>query len=90
MLTTNVSIALAVAMNDCQKPDALRRSTDGGPTWSKMEILADDGDHTIGNPCPVVDRETSTIWLPFCRAAPLRCVATNPSHLPHERYELLG
>ena len=22
---------------------------------------------TIGNPCPVVDRETGTIWLPFCR-----------------------
>lgn len=22
---------------------------------------------TIGNPCPVVDRDTGTIWLPFCR-----------------------
>jgi sialidase-1 len=46
---------------------ALRRSEDGGRTWSKSEIIADDGDHTMGNPCPVVDRQTGTVWLPFCR-----------------------
>lgn len=45
----------------------LRRSGDGGRTWSKLEILADDGIRTIGNPCPVVDRETGVISLPFCR-----------------------
>lgn len=46
---------------------AMRRSTDGGRTWGKMTIIADDGEHTIGNPCPVVDRTTGTIWLPLCR-----------------------
>ena len=46
---------------------ALRRSTDGGRTWTDMEIIVDDGDHTMGNPCPVVDRSTGTIWLPLCR-----------------------
>jgi sialidase-1 len=46
---------------------ALRRSNDGGKTWSKMEIVADDGEHTIGNPCPIVDYRTDAIWLPFCR-----------------------
>ena len=46
---------------------ALKRSADGGATWSKMEIIADDGDHTIGNACPVVDSKTGTIWLPLCR-----------------------
>jgi sialidase-1 len=46
---------------------ALRRSIDGGQTWSAMEVIADDGEHTIGNPCPVVDQKSGTIWLPFCR-----------------------
>jgi len=48
----------------------LRRSTDGGKTWEKMQIVHEAGGRaavTIGNPCPVVDRETGTIWLPFCR-----------------------
>jgi len=26
-------------------------------------VVADDGDNTIGNPCPVVDRKTGTIFL---------------------------
>jgi sialidase-1 len=46
---------------------AIKRSEDGGRTWSKMRIIADEGDHTMGNPCPVVDSSTGTIWLPFCR-----------------------
>ena len=46
---------------------ALRRSHDNGATWDRMEIIAADGENTIGNPCPVVDRDTGTIWLPFCR-----------------------
>ena len=46
---------------------ALRRSSDGGRSWSEMRIIADNGGHTIGNPCPVVDRSNGTIWLPLCR-----------------------
>ena len=46
----------------------LKRSADGGATWSEQEVVhGEPGDVTIGNPCPVVDRETGTIWLPFCR-----------------------
>jgi sialidase-1 len=41
----------------------LRRSTDGGKTWGKTQVLWDDGPNTCGNPCPVVDSRTGTIWL---------------------------
>ena len=48
----------------------LRRSTDGGKTWQPMQLVYEEGGDakiTIGNPCPVVERTTGTIWLPFCR-----------------------
>src|SRR5262245_7801022 len=41
----------------------LKRSTDNGATWSKLQVLFDEGTDTIGNPCPVIDRSTGTIWL---------------------------
>jgi len=43
----------------------VRRSTDGGRTWSRQQIVWDDGPNTCGNPCPVIDRQTGTIWLPM-------------------------
>ena len=46
----------------------LRRSLDAGITWQPLQKIADLGDDTLGNPCPVVDRETGTIWLPFTRS----------------------
>lgn len=48
----------------------VKRSEDGGRTWSRQQIVYEEGgtaEITIGNPCPVVDRERGTIWLPFCR-----------------------
>ena len=41
----------------------LRRSVDGGETWEPMQIVWNDGANTCGNPAPVVDRNTGTIWL---------------------------
>jgi sialidase-1 len=43
----------------------VRRSTDGGDTWSEPLVVWDDGDNTCGNPAPVVDRDTGVIWLPM-------------------------
>jgi sialidase-1 len=52
------------AMSDTGNVDiVLRRSMDGGRTWGPMQVVAEDGDNTVGNPCPVVDRQTGTIWL---------------------------
>lgn len=41
----------------------VKRSEDGGKTWSRQQVVWDDGDNTCGNPCPVVDEQTGTIWL---------------------------
>lgn len=41
----------------------LKRSSDGGRTWSPSILVADFGPDTIGNPAPVVDRKTGIIWL---------------------------
>ena len=45
----------------------LRRSTDGGMTWGNTQVIHSDGDHTIGNPCVVIDQKTETVWLSFCK-----------------------
>lgn len=48
----------------------LRRSTDAGKSWESQQVVYEEGGEkkvTIGNPCPVIDQETSTIWLSFCR-----------------------
>ena len=45
----------------------LKRSFDNGTSWERMQIVAADGDNTIGNPAPVVDRDTGVVWLAFCR-----------------------
>lgn len=41
----------------------LKRSTDGGRTWSGQQVVWDDGANTCGNPCMVLDRQTHVIWL---------------------------
>lgn len=49
---------------------ALKRSEDGGKTWSKMKILADIGGDkpiTAGNPCPIVDHKTGEVHLLYCQ-----------------------
>lgn len=41
----------------------LKRSSDGGRTWGPLQLLWDDGANTCGNPCPVLDASTGTLWL---------------------------
>src|SRR5258708_6503364 len=40
-----------------------RRSTDGGTTFGPLLVVWADGNNTCGNPCPVIDESTGTIWL---------------------------
>lgn len=34
----------------------MKRSEDNGKTWSKLEVLRDDGINVCGNPAPVIDK----------------------------------
>jgi sialidase-1 len=48
----------------------LRRSIDGGTTWGPLILVQEEGGSapiTIGNPAPVVDRETGHVHLLFTR-----------------------
>lgn len=40
-----------------------RISTDGGETWGEQFLVASDGENTVGNPCPVYDRDTGVLHL---------------------------
>lgn len=41
----------------------VKRSTDGGKTWSAQQVIWSDEENTCGNPAPVVDQATGIIWL---------------------------
>jgi sialidase-1 len=41
----------------------MKKSSDGGKTWSDLKVIWDDGDNVCGNPAPVVDRSTGIIYL---------------------------
>jgi sialidase-1 len=41
----------------------VKRSTDGGKTWSSQQVIWSDGENTCGNPAPVLDQSTGIVWL---------------------------
>ena len=41
----------------------LKRSNDGGRTWSPLQVIWDPGDDVAGNPSPVYDQTTNTVFL---------------------------
>lgn len=41
----------------------LKRSTNNGLTWSKQQVIWDDGTNTCGNPCAVLDEDIGVIRL---------------------------
>jgi len=48
----------------------MKRGEDDGRAWGDLMLVHEEGgdaEITIGNPCPVQDESTGTIWLPFCR-----------------------
>ncbi len=48
-----------------------KRSTDGGKTWSAMQMIEDPGElWSAANPTTVVDRQTKRVWLFYLRSKP--------------------
>jgi sialidase-1 len=56
---------------DCEDWDqidlVLKRSEDGGKSWSDLRVLFHDGNRSVNQPSPILDRETKTLWLVFCK-----------------------
>jgi len=56
----------------------IKRSQDGGNTWSKLTILDNPGEKwSACNPATVVDRDNDRMWLLHCRTRPGRSSATS-------------
>jgi sialidase-1 len=53
------------SLDDGEVDLVLKRSLDGGETWSKLAVVREwpEGPGKIGNPTPVFDRETGMIYL---------------------------
>ncbi len=45
----------------------VKRSYDGGQTWSALQIINSNGTAESGNPAPVVDQTTGDILIPFTK-----------------------
>ena len=56
----------------------LKRSTDGGRTWSPMMVIEDPGElWSAANPATVVDRQTGRVWVLYLRSQPERSTDTS-------------
>ncbi|MCE9608479.1 MAG: glycoside hydrolase [Planctomycetia bacterium] len=77
LITTKVGTLLAfcegrkASLSDDGDHDlVLRRSTDHGRTWQKLQLVHEEGGDavvTIGNPTAVVDQSTGRVWLSMIR-----------------------
>lgn len=70
LITTTRGTVLAFAegrKNNCGDAGdidmVVKRSEDGGKTWSGLQVVWNDTDNTCGNPAPVVDQKTGNILL---------------------------
>ena len=71
VVATKAGVVLAFAEGRAANADQaandliLRRSIDGGRTWEPTQLVADDGDNSLNNPCAVIVRETGRVFVMF-------------------------
>ncbi len=71
VVVTNSGTVLALAEGRAANADQaenkliLKRSTDGGTTWSKAAVIAEDGAKSLNNPCVVVARASGRVLLVY-------------------------
>jgi sialidase-1 len=57
------------AADDGDIDTVLKRSSDGGCTWGRLQVVAAGRGSTMGNPTPVADPRTGRVVLLLCRGA---------------------
>jgi len=71
VVVTKNGTVLAIAEGRAQHADQannkliLKRSTDGGQTWGAQQVIADDGDNCLNNPCTVVDQGAGRVIVMY-------------------------
>lgn len=45
----------------------LKRSTDGGRTWGALQVVHEDGKHSLNNPTAVVEQQSGRVFLMYQR-----------------------
>lgn len=71
VLVTKAGTVLAFAEGRAAEADQarnkiiLKRSGDGGRTWGKLAIIAEDGDRALNNPCAVLERQSGRILVMY-------------------------
>ncbi len=71
LVVTSKGTLLAIAEGRQRKTDQAenvliaRRSLDGGRTWGQQQRIAQDGKHSLNNPCAVVDRKSGRVLIMF-------------------------
>jgi len=70
MICTKKGTLIAIAegrKNNCGDSGdidlVIKRSSNGGKSWSKLQVVWSDSTNTCGNPVPVQDQSTGRIWL---------------------------